>query len=82
MERIFASSLCDVLVAGNATCFQSLRGELLSFERDQMGTEWELINRGLLPTEIENPDLGIRYTTAVPGLRVWLVLAVAVAVIV
>ena len=43
-----------------------------------MDAEWELIDSGLLPAQVEDPDLGVGDTTAEPGLGVRLVLAVAV----
>jgi len=39
----------------------------------------ELVDTSLLPAEVEDPDLGVRHTTAEPGLGVGLVLAVTVA---
>jgi hypothetical protein len=44
-----------------------------------MNTVGELINTLLLHPNIIDPDLGIRYTTAVPGLGVRLVLDLAIA---
>ena len=44
-----------------------------------MDAKRELVDTSLLPAEVEDPDLGVRHTTAEPGLRVGLVLAVAVA---
>jgi len=79
MEVILASKLSDVFVAANTSGLESLAGELLYFEGDEMGAEWELINAGLLTSEVEDSDLGIRDTTAVAGLGVWLVLAITVA---
>lgn len=43
-----------------------------------MDAEGELIYSGLLPSQIEDPDLGVGDTTAEPGFGVGLVLAVAV----
>jgi hypothetical protein len=42
-------------------------------------TEGELIHSLLLHPNIIDPDLGVRDTTAVPRLWVWLVLDLAVA---
>ena len=44
-----------------------------------MGRGRVLVTRHLLLSDIENSDLRVRYTTAVPGLRVRLVLVVSVA---
>ncbi|MFS7903049.1 hypothetical protein Hanom_Chr01g00019421 [Helianthus anomalus] len=43
-----------------------------------MDTEGELVDSFLLHADIVNPDLWIRYTTAVSGFWVWLVLDLAV----
>ena len=43
-----------------------------------MDAERELIDSSLFPAQIKDPDLGVGDTTAEPGLRVGLVLAVAV----
>ena len=44
-----------------------------------MDAKRELVDTSLLPAEVEDPDLGVRHTTAEPGLGVRLVLAVTVA---
>jgi hypothetical protein len=38
----------------------------------------ELVDTGLLPTQIKDADLGVWHTTVEAGLGIWLVLAVAV----
>ena len=43
-----------------------------------MDTEGELVNSCLLATQIVDPDLGVGYTTAEPGLGVRLVLTIAI----
>lgn len=44
-----------------------------------MDTERELVSSGLLATQVEDLDLGVRDTTAETRLRIRLVLAVTVA---
>jgi hypothetical protein len=65
MEIILSHVLGEVLVAGNTTGFQSLRGDLLDLVGDDMDDEGEVGSRGLLATDIVNTDLGVRHTTVV-----------------
>ena len=44
-----------------------------------MDTEREIVDGGLLSSQIKDSDLGIRNTTAVSGLNVWSASAVSVA---
>jgi len=69
----------EVLVDSNTASLKSLRGDLLLLVTYQVSYEGEGINRSLLVTYIVDLDLGVRYTTAVAGLDVWLVLLVTVA---
>ncbi len=67
------------LVATDASGLQSLGGELLVLVRHEMDAEREVIDIGLLATQVEDPDLGVRDASAEARLGVRLVLAVAVA---
>ena len=79
VEGILPSTLGHVLVASNAGSLKSLTGNILLLPAHQVDTEGELIHSLLLHPNIIDPDLGIRDTTAVPGLGVWLVLDLAIA---
>jgi hypothetical protein len=79
VERILAASLGDVLVASDASSFESLAGKLLLLERHQVNAVGELLYIGLLTTEVEDAELSIRDTTAVARLDVRLVFAIAIA---
>jgi hypothetical protein len=79
VEAVLTTELGDVLVARDTGSLKSLRRDLLVLPGEQVGNEGELIHAGLLPAEIVDPDLRLRYTAAVAGLDVRLVLAVAVA---
>jgi len=81
VKIILSSHLGDILVAANPSSLEGLAGQLLALEGDEMSAEGELIDGGFLAAEVEDADLGIRHTTAVAGLGVWLVLTVAVAVV-
>jgi len=79
MERVLAGDLRHVLVHDDTGSFKSLRGDLLLLTRAQVNAEREVIDGGILATNIVDTDLGVRDTTAVSGLDVGLVLAIAVA---
>ena len=79
VEGILSCRLGHVLVAGNAGSLERLTGDILLLPRDKVHTVGELINTLSLHANIVDPDLGVRDTTAVPGLRVWLVLDLAIA---
>jgi len=79
METFLSGNLDEVLVGANAGGLESLGGQLLVLVGDQVDAEREVVYVGLLATEVEDADLGIRYTTVEPALGVGLVLAVAVA---
>ena len=69
-----AGGLDKVLVACDTSGFKSASGQLFLLIGDQVGNEWELIDRGLLGSAIINSDLGIWDTTAETRLNVRLVL--------
>jgi len=79
METFLSSNLDEVLVGANTGGLKSLGGQLLVLVGDEVDAEREVVYAGLLATEVEDPDLGIGYTTVEPALGVGLVLAVAVA---
>ena len=70
METFLSGNLDKVLVGANAGSLKSLRGQLLVLVGDEVNAEREIVYAGLLATEIENTDLGIRYTTVEPALGV------------
>lgn len=57
MEGILARSLSNVLVGADTTGFESFRGKLLIFVRDEVNAEWEIIDRGTLAAKVVNSDL-------------------------
>jgi len=79
MERILARGLGDVFVGADTSSFEGFTRKLLVFIGDEMAAEGEVINGSTLAAQIENANLGIWHTTVVPGFRIGLVLAVAVA---
>jgi hypothetical protein len=70
MEGFLSGSLDEVLVGANTGGFESLGGQLLVLVGDQVDAEREVVYVGLLATEVEDADLGIRDTTVEPALRV------------
>ena len=79
VEGILSSSFGDVLVSGNTSCFKSFRGNLFNFERDEVNTKREFVNRGFLLSQIVNSQFGIRDTTAVSRFNVGLAFADSIA---
>jgi hypothetical protein len=79
VETFLSGNLDEVLVGANTGGLESLGGQLLVLVGDEVDAEREVVYAGLLATEVEDADLGIRYTTVEPALGVGLVLAVAVA---
>ena len=79
VEAILATVLHHVLVAADTPRLQSLRGELLQLVRHQVNGQRELVNSGLLTSQVEDPDLGVGDTTIESALGIGLVLAVAIA---
>ena len=77
-EGILSSTLGHVLVASNVGSLKSLTRNIL-LPTHQVDEEGELIHSLLLHPNIIDPDLGVRDTTAVPGLWVWLALDLAIA---
>ena len=95
VEGVLAGSLGNIFVGTDTGSFKCFRWQLLVFVGNQMAAEGEFVDWGTFPSEIENANLqkvrhvrlrkiditylGIVDTTVIPWLRVWLVLAIAVA---
>lgn len=62
----------DVLVGTNTGSLEGLGGQLLILVGDEVNTGGEVVNVGLLATEVEDADLGVGDTTVEPGLGVGL----------
>merc|ERR1712218_327821 len=56
VEAILATVLDQVFVAANTSSLQSLGGELLQLIRHQVDGQRELVNSGLLTSQVEDPD--------------------------
>ena len=68
----------EVLVDGNAACFEGFRGNLLLLVAYEMGYVGKEIDCCSFVADVVNPDLGFGDTTTVPTLDVGLVLLVTV----
>jgi len=79
VEEILTSNLDHVLVASNTGSFKGLGSDLLQLIRNEVNSRWECVARSSLVTDVEDTKLGVRDTSAVSGLGVRLVLAVAIA---
>lgn len=79
VERISTRHLGDVLVGTDTSGFQSLRGQLFNLVGHQVDTQWEVIDRGLLSTQVVDSDLRVWDSSVVSRLWVRLVLTVSVA---
>jgi len=79
METFLAGNLDEVLVRADAGGFESLGAQLFVLIGDEVDAAGELVDVGALAAQVEDADLGIGHTTVEARLRVWLVLAVAVA---
>jgi len=79
VEGIFTRDLGDILVGANTGGLKRLGGDLFVLVGYKMAAEREFVDVGPLTAQIEDADLRVGYTTVVPRLGVWLVLAVAVA---
>jgi hypothetical protein len=72
MEGLLSTDLDEVLVGANTGSLKSLGAQLLVLVGDHVDAEGEVIDIGLLATQIEDPDLGVGDTTVEPGLGVGL----------
>lgn len=79
VESILSAVLHEELVGSNASGFQSLRRDLFLLKRDEVDTEGEVVNVGLLTTHVVDAQAWVGHITAVTRLDVGLVLAEAVA---
>jgi hypothetical protein len=79
VKSFLGGSLSHVLVNDDTSGFESFRRELLVFTGNEVTAERELIRGSTLVADIVNLQLGVRDTTAVSRLDVWLVLTVSVA---
>jgi hypothetical protein len=70
MEGFLSGSLDHVLVGANTGGLKSLGGQLLVLVGDEVDAEGEIVDVGALAAEIEDADLGVRYTTVEPALGV------------
>jgi hypothetical protein len=79
VEGITASQLGDVPVGSDTGSFQGFAADLFAFVRDQVDAEREFVGSGLLATQVEDANFGVRDTAAVTALGVRLILAIAIA---
>jgi hypothetical protein len=70
MERLLSADLDEVLVGANTGSLESLGAQLLVLVGHHVDAEGEVVDIGLLASQIEDPDLGVRDTTVEPGLGV------------
>jgi hypothetical protein len=78
VETFLTGDLDEVLVGTDTGSFESFGGKLFVFVGDHVDAQGEVVHGSLLTTQVEDTDLGVGNTTVEPGLRVRLVLAVAV----
>lgn len=78
VEAVLTTALHHVLVGADACGLQGFRGELLVLVGHHVATEWKLVHLRLLPTQVKDADLRIRYPSAETGFGVRLVLTVPV----
>jgi hypothetical protein len=80
VELIFAAELHQILVAANASSFQSFSAELFQLIRHEMNAEWEVIDEGSFAAQIEDADLCVWNTSTETRFRVRLVFTVAITI--
>lgn len=68
VESLFTSSLDNVLVGANSSGFEGFGRQLLVLVGNEMAAEGEVVDRGLLSSEIVDSDLGVGDTTVVSRL--------------
>lgn len=78
VEGVLTTGLAQVLVAANATSFESFSRELFMLVGDEMNAEREIVYSSLLTTKIVDSNLGVGDTTAESALGVGLVLTVTI----
>lgn len=79
VELVLTAVLHQVLVATNASSFQSFTTQLFVFIRNQMNTQGKILNCSFFSSQIKYTNFWIRDTTAKPRFRVRLIFAIAVA---
>jgi hypothetical protein len=70
VETFLSGYLDEVLVGANTGGLESLGRQLLILVGDKVDAEGEVVDVRLLAAEIEDADLGVRYTTVEPALGV------------
>jgi hypothetical protein len=70
VEAVLAAELGQVLVGSDTASLESLRGELLSLIRHKVHYEREVIDWGLLVSNVVNADLGVCKDESMKGMRV------------
>jgi hypothetical protein len=70
MERLLSGSLDHVLVGANTGGLESLGRQLLVLVGNKVDAEREVVDVRAFAAEIEDADLGVRYTTVEPALGV------------
>jgi hypothetical protein len=68
VETFLARVLDEVLVGADAGGLEGLGAQLLILVGDKVDAEGEVVDAGTLAAEIEDPDLGVGYTTVEAGL--------------
>jgi len=81
VEEVLASIVHHVLIRCNASCFKGLARDLLFLIGHHVYNGWKLIARDLFLAGFKDADLWVWHTTAEARLRIWLVLAVPVALV-
>lgn len=64
--------ICHILVGTDAGGFKGFRAQLFILVRDHVDAEGEFVDIGALSSEIEDANLGVRYTTVESGFRIGL----------
>lgn len=70
--RVRSGWRINVLVGTDTSGFEGLGGQLLVLVGDHVHAQREVIDAGLLTSQIKDTDLGVGNTTVEPGLRVGL----------
>lgn len=82
VKSILSTRLYEVLVCTDSCSLESLRRYLFIFSGNHVDTEREFIDSCPLSSEIVDPNLGVRNSSAETRLWVWLVFAVTITVFV
>jgi len=79
VETFLSGDLDEVLVGANTSGLEGLGAQLFILVGDEVDAQREIVDGRALSAQIEDTNLGVRYTTVEAGLGVRLVLAVPVA---